>query len=324
MEFNNPEIKEHLAQIYENEIEERRNRYLNERKKSIEEEQKRLADLKAQMRSERLAKETKTYNQKRQEYEDYQKILELRNLKNFQYFSEKQRPQNVSLNLNVEKNLQNYQNKIMRLSNLSDLRSNSLQNYSEAHPKPRNYLDKPKIIYDKQYLSPLVARSQYSTDILGMYPQKKPPSVYYDDKYSNPDYKDYLDKNKEYQYYNINTTDNYNQMTNDMKLSGEHDEIIANKNEVNKINQMVNEGRILEKEKKKEYKNILDEQLRDQVLYKLKDENYTLDQANIKPQYQFETFSVNNRNMLSPNQNFINKNNFVQVNPCKNIYLFSR
>ena len=128
------------------------------------------------------------------------------------------------------------------------------------------------------------------------------------DKFNNRDYMEYCKKNREYQLENKKIIEEHS-------LKKQHDsydrkiiENIRTKKESENLKQMAIMEKKLQKERQNNYKKLLDEQIRNTVNNKLINENLN---------YQ-DVFNDNqnyNKREIIPVRNFLNKNNYVEINP---------
>ena len=143
----------------------------------------------------------------------------------------------------------------------------------------------------------------------------------YDKNFYNKEYDDYFIKNKEYSDFNkklmeIKNKDREINLYN--KLYNEKNKLLENKNYYKNIDM---NNKLLDQQKKFEYRKLLDEQVKTKAKSKLYNENFTVNQVNINPQYykEYDSNFYNNDNSSkkerNPTPQFINKNKFVEVNP---------
>ena len=139
----------------------------------------------------------------------------------------------------------------------------------------------------------------------------------YDKNFYNQEYDDYFIKKKEYCEFNkklmeIKNKDRENSLNNN--IFDEQNKLLENKNYYNTIEM---NKKIYDQQKKYEYKKLLDEQVKTKAKTKLYNENFTVNQVNINPQYYKDFDSNNNfsKSERNPTPQFINKNKFVEVNP---------
>jgi hypothetical protein len=143
----------------------------------------------------------------------------------------------------------------------------------------------------------------------------------YDKNFYNQEYDDYFIKNKEYSDFNkklmeIKNKDREINLYN--KIYNEKNKLLENKNYYKNIDM---NNKLLAQQKKFEYRKLLDEQVKTKAKSKLYNENFTVSQVNINPQYykEFDSNFYYNDNSSkkerNPTPNFINKNKFVEVNP---------
>ena len=143
----------------------------------------------------------------------------------------------------------------------------------------------------------------------------------YDKNFYNKEYDDYYIKNKEYSEFNkklmeIKNKDREINLFN--KINNEKNKLLENKNYYNNIEM---NNKLIAQQKKYEYKKVLDEQVKTKAKTKLYNENFTVNQVNINPQY-YKDFDSNiyyndnsSKKERNPTPKFINNNKFVEVNP---------
>lgn len=183
-------------------------------------------------------------------------------------------------------------------------------------------------------------------DISEVYCIKKEPTDITDDtifdKHNNYNYHQYKALNREYSDYNKYLMDSVNSERKSSRLNRIIQEGNNNLQRRNLFNKMEMAAKLHASAKKKQYRDMLDEQRRGLVVNKLNSENFDIDSVNINPQYYKEvelsgggssyassindggsSSSSNSNRMKSPDKSFINRNKFVEVNPFskKDYYL---
>lgn len=183
-------------------------------------------------------------------------------------------------------------------------------------------------------------------DISEVYCIKKEPTDITDDtifdKHNNYNYHQYKALNREYSDYNKYLMDSVNSERKSSRLNRIIQEGNNNLQRRNLFNKMEMAAKLHASAKKKQYRDMLDEQRRGLVVNKLNSENFDIDSVNINPQYYKEVelsgcnsgdsgyaSNINNNGnsnsnrMKSPDKSFINRNKFVEVNPFskKDYYL---
>ena len=173
-------------------------------------------------------------------------------------------------------------------------------------------------------------------DISEVYCIKKEPTDITDDTIfdkHNYNYHQYKALNREYSDYNKYLMDSVNSERKTNRLNRILQEGNKNLQRRNLFNKMEMEAKLHASAKKKEYRNMLDEQRRVLVVNKLNSENFDIESVNINPQYYKEVElssdctntndNSNSNRMKSPDKSFINRNKFVEVNPFskKDYYL---
>lgn len=319
------EMKERLRNNYERNIQLRREKFLKEKEERLNEEKERNRKI------EEISKKEKEdiLNNKRyitkMQYDDLKRVQELNRVKSMKLYEEKMIPQNVSLDIESQNNAYKIRHYIFSQSDRID---NNIDNYYKFQQYYQNAPTKnQKQTKQAEYISPMVGRQKYIND---MYSIKRGctdvTDRFINDKFDNPEYFDYVQKNKEYKDYNKN-------MSIEKGRSKEMMYINSVKDEINEYNQKTNygnrekENKLQNEQRKKDYKELLDEQRKSTVISKLKNENFTVQDININPQYykgietdidqntkQYNTLNV-------PGKTFLNRNYFVEVNPyCKKQY----
>lgn len=129
------------------------------------------------------------------------------------------------------------------------------------------------------------------------------------DKYNNRDYLEYIKKNREYQLEN-------KKLMEANSLKKQHDlydrkylENIKIKEENDNLKQLIIMEKMLQKQRQNNYKNLLDEQIRNTVNNKLINEN--LDYQDVL----IDKNNFNNKKEIISGRNFLNKNDYVEINP---------
>ena len=340
-------IKEALSRSYMNDILRKKEKHLLEREQRIQEEQIRLNDYNKAIEKE---KEEELYRKQfisNMQNEEMKRYQDAQNIKKQQFQNERAITQNVSLHMQNEEYVNDFRNYMSKLSDKIDRNAQNYQNYTINNLQKQNYLK--QINNNMNMNTPLPYVQQYKQPILKDIREtyggiRREPTDVTDrsllDKQSNKSYIDYREKHKEindYNQYLINTIGKDKQNTMYERMKAEESRINYNKQHIDRIEY---EAKMYENEKKRQYKEMLDEQRRKQVVTKLESENFTIDSANINPQHYKEVDCgvkkrVTNVGMLrsnscadyrvrSPDPSFINRNKFVEVNPCKFdiVYIF--
>lgn len=307
------EFQNKLSQYYLNDILSRREKYFKERDEEIRAENLRLSQLNRLAKSQRNEEnERKKYLTKMQydEYLRYQELCKIKALKNQQ---EKMIQQPVSLDIHSDQNLNSYRGKIQSLSNNID------RNYDQYNKYKLQRSSSCSNIYPtyKSSTSFILPRRQFEYTGVGREGTDITNKEIFD-RVNNKDYDDYKEKNKEYCEFNKRLMNNCDKEREDSMMSRiylEEKRNIQNRNYFDKVEV---EERLFDNQRKRQYKEMLDEQRRTIVAEKLKNENISLEAANINPQYYKEVdVKIPNQRVKSPDLSFINKNKFVEVNPCK-------
>lgn len=156
------------------------------------------------------------------------------------------------------------------------------------------------------------------------------------DRHNNYNYHQYKELNREYSDYNKFLMDSVNSERKNSRLNRILQEGNKNLQRRNLFNKLEMEAKMQASARKKQYRDMLDEQRRGFVVNKLSSENFDIDSVNINPQYYKEvelsgdgnnehskSSDSNGNRMKSPDKSFINRNKFVEVNPFskKDYYL---
>ena len=311
-------IAEKLSRSYIDDILKRKERYFKERDERIRDEQLRLKELDEIAEKEKKDEIERKRFVNNMQYEDMKRNQELNKLKQQKLFYERMTPVPVSLEINNEDSMNRYHNYIQRLSDKVDSNAMRFEDYHRRHSNNSSN------VLNRSAMNPRFK------DISEVYGIRREPTDITDktifDRHNNKDYVDYKEKNREYCDYNkslMNIADKEREDLMMRKILLESQRNIQNRNYYDKVEI---EAKMYENEKKRQYKEMLDEQRRNQVVEKLSNENFTVDAVNINPQYYKEvdvdnsyklnkSFSVGNYRMKSPDHSFINKNKFVEVNP---------
>ena len=314
------EMRERLKNYYENSIQMKREQYQREREQRIKEEKEQIKEIQENEKKEKNDLiQNKRYITQLQ-YDELKRVQELNKIKTLKSYEQRMIPQKVSLDIESDNNLYKIRNYIFTQSDKIDHNVDNYCRYQLSPPPPKHNFHK-----EQGFISPLVGRRQYISDVLGK-PKTDVSDRFISDKYSNPEYFDYVKKNKEYKDFNENLIYEKGKS----KTINYYDTIKQEREEYDKkTNFGMREKENKEKEEamKKEYKSILDDQRKNKIISKLANENLTVNDVNIYPQYykKMETeldkrtqryYTVN-----VPGETFLNKNHYVEVNPyCKKQY----
>ena len=318
--MNNPIIAEKLSKDYSEDISNQQKKYLSEKQYRIESEQREI--LREQQRIEQEEQEQKERKQKliSLQYKDYIRGLQEKENKTQKEFEEKLIPQNLSLQMNSEQRLQNYHDKIYKLSEKADRNKRLFMDYNQRarNDKYYNYLSKRYTLNNKETNSTVAENREmtipnklgrnrlYSADNNIEYTINGNRNI--NDYLKN--YGDYKDVFKQY--------DNYNKLLAEQNLR--HKDYMNKQRTVEELKRIEEREKIynyekqeksFENERKREYKEYLDRQIKEQLPIKLWKENY-----NEKNFVNYNNF-FKNKNLYTsaPNFSLVKKSNFVEVNP---------
>ena len=318
--MNNPIIAEKLSKDYSEDISNQQKKYLSEKQYRIESEQREI--LREQQRIEQEEQEQKERKQKliSLQYKDYIRGLQEKENKTQKEFEEKLIPQNLSLQMNSEQRLQNYHDKIYKLSEKADRNKRLFMDYNQRarNDKYYNYLSKRYTLNNKETNSTVAENREmtipnklgrnrlYSADNNIEYTINGNRNI--NDYLKN--YGDYKDVFKQY--------DNYNKLLAEQNLR--HKDYMNKQRTVEELKRIEEREKIynyekqeksFENERKREYKEYLDRQIKEQLPIKLWKENYN--ERNFVNYNNF--FKNKNLYTSAPNFSLVKKSNFVEVNP---------
>ena len=303
--MSNQIIQEKLSKDYSEDIFMQQKKYLSEKKNRIESEQREI--LREQQRIEQEEQEQKERKQKliSLQYKDYIRGLQEKENKTQREFEEKLIPQNLSLQMNSEQRLQNYHDKIYKLSERADRNKRLFLDYNQKarNDKYYNYLSKRYTLNNKETNSTIEENREYN------FPNK-------------------LGRNRlnSADNHNMNIINNNNNNKNINEYLKNYGANLRHKDYMNKQRTLEELKRIEEREKiynyekqektyederKKEYKEYLDRQIQEQFPIKLWKENYNENNFNENNQF----FRNKNLYTSAPNFSLIKKSNYVEVNP---------
>ena len=316
---NNPIIAEKLSKDYSEDISNQQKRYLSEKQYRIESEQREI--LQAKKRIEQEEQEQKDRKKKliSLQYKDYIRGLQEKENKTQKEFEEKLIPQNLSLQMNSELRLKNYHDRIYKLSERADRNKRLFIDYNQRarNDKYYNYLSKRYTLNNKETNSTVAENREYNfPNKLG---RNRVNSA--DNNYT------YLNNNKNINEYLKNygaykdvfkQYDNYNKVLAEQNLR--HKDYMNKQRTIEELKRIEERERMnnyelqeksYENEKKKEYKEYLDRQIKEQFPIKLWKENYNENNL-IKSNNYFQNKNLYNS---APNFSLVKKSNYVEVNP---------
>ena len=316
-------IQEKLSKDYSEDIFMQQKKYLSEKKNRIESEQR--AILREKERIEQEEQEQKERKQKliSLQYKDYIRGLQEKENKTQREFEEKLIPQNLSLQMNSEQRLQNYHDRIYKLSERADRNKRLFLDYNQKarNDKFYNYLSKRYTLNNKETNSTVAENREYN------FPNKLVRNRLNSADNHNMNIINDNNNNKNMNYYLRNygaykdvfkQYDNYNKILAEQNLRHKDYmnkqrtlEELKRIEEREKIYNYEKQEKTYEDERKKEYKEYLDRQVQEQFPIKLWKENYS--QNNFVENNNF----FRNKNLYSsaPNFSLIKKSNYVEVNP---------
>ena len=291
--MSNQIIQEKLSKDYSEDIFMQQKKYLSEKKNRIESEQREI--LREQQRIEQEEQEQKERKQKliSLQYKDYIRGLQEKENKTQREFEEKLIPQNLSLQMNSEQRLQNYHDKIYKLSERADRNKRLFLDYNQKarNDKYYNYLSKRYTLNNKETNSTIEENREYN------FPNKLGRNRLNSADNHNMNYINNNNNNK-----NINEyLKNYGAYKDVFKQYDNYNKILAEQNLRHK--DYMNKQRTLEELKRIEE--------REQFPIKLWKENYNENNFNENNQF----FRNKNLYTSAPNFSLIKKSNYVEVNP---------
>ena len=320
--MNDPIIAEKLSKDYTEDISNQQKKYLSEKKYRIESEQREI--LREQQRIEQEEQEQKERKQKliSLQYKDYIRGLQEKETKTQKEFEEKLIPQNLSLQMNSEKRLQNYHDRIYKLSERADRNKRLFMDYNQKarNDKYYNYLSKRYTLNNKETNSTVAENREINFQ--NKFGRNRVNSADYNHSENSNinngrnindylrNYGAYKDVFKQY--------DNYNKILAEQNLR--HKDYMNKQRTVEELKRIEEREKIynyekqeknFENEKKKEYKEYLDRQIKEQFPIKLWKENYN--ERNFVNNNNF--FKDKNLYTSAPNFSLVKKSNFVEVNP---------
>ena len=266
---NNQIIAEKLSKDYSEDISNQQKKYLSEKKYRIESEQREI--LREQQRIEQEEQEQKERKQKliSLQYKDYIRGLQEKENKTQKEFEEKLIPQNLSLQMNSEQRLQNYHDKIYKLSERADRNKRLFLDYNQRarNDKYYNYLSKRYTLNNKETNSTVAENKEFN---LGRN-RLNSADNYINNINNKNNINDYL---RNYGAYKdvFKQYDNYNKILAEQNLRNKDYmnkqrtiEELKRIEEREKIYNYEQQEKSYENERKKEYKEYLDRQIKEQL-----------------------------------------------------------
>ena len=326
--MNNPLIAEKLSKDYSEDIFNQQKKYLTEKQYRIQSEQK--AILREKERIEQEEQEQKERKQKliSLQYQDYIRGLQEKESKTQREFEEKLIPQNLSLQMNSEQRLKNYHDKIYRLSERADRNKRLFMDYNQKarNDKYYNYLSKRYTFNDKETNSTVAENREinlasklgrnrlYSADNNNI-------NMNNNNNINNPNnnrnISEYLRNYGAYKNV-FRQYDNYNRILAEQNLR--HKDYMNKQRTIEELKRIEEREKIYnyekqeksyEDEKKKEYKEYLDRQIKEQIPIKMWKENYNeRNFANTNNLFKDKSLYTS-----APYFSSIKKNDLIEVNP---------
>ena len=321
--MSNQIIQEKLSKDYSEDIFMQQKKYLSEKKNRIESEQREI--LREQQRIEQEEQEQKERKQKliSLQYKDYIRGLQEKENKTQREFEEKLIPQNLSLQMNSEQRLQNYHDKIYKLSERADRNKRLFLDYNQKarNDKYYNYLSKRYTLNNKETNSTIEENREYNfPNKLGRNRLNSADNHNMNIINNNNNNKNINEYLKNYGAYKdvFRQYDNYNKILAEQNLR--HKDYMNKQRTIEDLKRIEERERMnnyelqeksYENEKKKEYRQYLDRQIQEQFPIKLWKENYKENNLINNNNY----FQNKNLYNSAPNFSLIKKSNFVEVNP---------
>ena len=324
--MNNPLIAEKLSKDYSEDIFNQQKKYLTEKQYRIQPEQK--AILREKERIEQEEQEQKERKQKliSLQYQDYIRGLQEKESKTQREFEEKLIPQNLSLQMNSEQRLKNYHDKIYRLSERADRNKRLFMDYNQKarNDKYYNYLSKRYTFNDKEtnstvsenreinLASKLGRNRLYSADNNNININNN-----INNANNNRNISEYLRNYGAYKNV-FRQYDNYNRILAEQNLR--HKDYMNKQRTIEELKRIEEREKIYnyekqeksyEDKKKKEYKEYLDRQIKEQIPIKMWKENYNeRNFANTNNLFKDKSLYTS-----APYFSSIKKNDLIEVNP---------
>ena len=319
--MNDPIIAEKLSKDYSEDMANQQKKYMTEKQYRIESEQREI--LREQQRIEQEEQEQKERKQKliSLQYKDYIRGLQEKETKTQKEFEEKLIPQNLSLQMNSEQRLRNYHDRIYKLSERADRNKRLFMDYNQRarNDKYYNYLSKRYTLNNKETNSTVAENREINFQ--NKFGRNRLHSADNNNtNYNNNGNKNINDYLRNYGAYKdvFRQYDNYNKILAEQNLR--HKDYMNKQRTVEELKRIEEREKIYnyekqeksyENEQKREYKEYLDRQIKEQFPIKLWKENYN--EKNFVNNNNF--FKDKNLYTSAPNFSFVKKSNFVEVNP---------
>ena len=320
-------VRDSLSKDYDQEIQSQKQKYFSEREKQLQSEREELFREQQEILLDKKQEEERKRLLIQKQYQEYLAGLQAKENKIQKEFEEKLKPLDVSLPLDSDNALNSYHNKILKLSERADRNRKLFMEYNEKakNDKHYNYLSK-RYSCDKE-INKTIPNNRimsFSQKINNneQYRNINPNFVYNENNLMNynPSYNKYKNLYKEYNNYNKLLAEKRIQnkeMKNKERAIQEEKRFEENQRLLN----LEKEERLMDNEKKKLYKDLLDRQIQQQIPIKLSNEKY--DEKNIENSHS----SFRNKGLYDtvPQYSSINRNQFVEVNPfCSKNYDLGR
>ena len=313
---NEREIKMKLAKSYAEELAAQKARFEVEKQRRLKEEQFELKQIQTE-----LEKEQQILNERKKQiaslqYSDYLASLEAKRLKELHDYEAKLKASNVSLPMNSDERLSQYKNYISSLSDKTDKYSDNYLKYAERNKSAKFFSPLTQKI---SIIKPVnqTCESAKAFSPMSTYPDKKEVlntnnNIRPLDYKNNKTYEEYKKLSKEFNEYNKNKVDM------DMKHKQEmffqrYKLEQSRKAEMERLAHLRKEEKEFEMEKKRKYKEYLDSQVKTQINEKLRNESYAISAVEDKA----KKFNNDELYQYRRDCSFLNKNNFVEVNPYR-------
>ncbi len=273
---SNPDyIKANLLKIYDEELKSKKNSYLSEREKLIEQENELILREQEKIKMEEKQREEKQKKLMEMQYKDYIEGLHEKEVKIEKEYKEKLIPLQLSLPMNSNENLNSYHKKIYQLSDKADLNRKLFLDFQEKNKNAKNnYRYNP---ITKKY-------TEIKNDNINNNNNKS--ALIMNNSNNNIFSKEFISKQKAIE---------------EARLIKERERMLAQEKQ----------EKILEEERKKMYREYLDQQIKERIPVKLANEHFPPSIV-AKSMADFKNVPVYSRlAQYSP----INKSKFVEVNP---------
>lgn len=342
------ERKRKLAESYQKEIDYLQMKSNYEKERKIKQEKDEIFKVQQDLEAENKFNQEKKKALMSFQFQDYLSSLEKKRIKDIERYEDKIKQKNVSLEMKSEERLRQFKSNINRLSDKVDQHAKNYNGYTqENNPNNSTYTDIYRDFYgypvkrddqreeqfpqgqqiqsqelnqdqnirftsNKDNCSPLnkerVDYNKIKTNIETGETDIPPPGS--PQHVGNKTYVKYVEKNKEFEKFNVDLIKQNERFREEMNYRRKLQEE-ERKKEMEILAQLKSEEKQRDNERKRLYKNLLDEQRKTQVPSKLINESYSLQAAT--DDHQFTNDYLYN---YSPEQYFVNKNKFIDVNPC--------